>query len=248
MKTIIIDDEPKARKAITDILKYSGQELTVIAEAESVATGIQAILEHHPDLVLLDINMPDGSGFDLLKKLPDISFQLIFITAFEEFAIKAFEFSAIDYILKPIDPLKLINSIKKAAELVEKNHLSMKLNALFSNLNLQNKTTKKLVLHTDRKIHIIETKDIIRCESDGGYTTFFVINNKKIVVSKNLKNFEELLSGYDFFRPHQSHLINLNYIDFYQKRDGGYIVMKDTAKIPIAQRKKEQFLTILSRL
>ncbi len=248
MKTIIIDDEAKARKTITEILKYSDEGIEVVAEADGVETGFEAIMTHKPELVLLDINMPDGSGFDLLKKLPTIGFKLIFITAFEQFAIKAFEFSALDYILKPIDPVKLINSVKRAKNLVEKENLSLKLNALFSNISAQNQKAKKLILHTDKNIHIVDTKDIIRCESDAGYTKIFLVNNKKIVVSKNLKHFEELLTEFGFFRSHQSHLINNNYIDHFTKIDGGYIVMKDGEKIPLAQRKKEIFLKILSKL
>ena len=246
MRTIIIDDEPKARKTIIDILKFSGEKVEIVAEAENVKSGVEAILKHQPDLVLLDINMPDGSGFDLLKKLPDIRFKLIFITAFENFAIKAFDFSAIDYILKPIDPMKLISSVKRAQELVEKENLSLKLNALFSNIGLQNRKFQKLVLNTENKVHVVDTKDIVRGESDSGYTTFNMINGKSITVSRNLKQFEELLVDVDFLRPHQSHLVNLNYIDYYNKSSGGYIVMKDGAQIPISQRKKEQFLTILA--
>jgi len=245
MKTIIIDDEPKARKTIAEILKYSNQNIEIVAEADGINTGLEAIMKYKPELVLLDINMPNGTGFDLLKKLPDIRFKLIFITAFEQFAIKAFEFSALDYILKPIDPMKLINSVKKAAELVEKENLSLKLNALFSNLDMQDKKNQKIVLHTEKRIHIVETKNIVHCNSDGGYTTFYMIDNKKITVSKNLKFFEELLSDYDFFRPHQSWLINIDYIDYYNKQDGGYIVMKNKTEIPLSQRKKEQFLNII---
>ena len=248
MKTIIIDDEAKARKTITEILKYSDEDIKVVAEADGVETGFEAIMTHKPELVLLDINMPDGSGFDLLKKLPTIGFKLIFITAFEQFAIKAFEFSALDYILKPIDPMKLINAVKRASELVESENLSLKLNALFSNLNMQDKKNQKIILHTEKRIHIIETKNIVHCQSDGGYTTFYLIDNKKITVSKNLKTFEELLSNCNFFRTHQSYLINVDYIDYYNKHDGGYITMQNGIKIPVAQRKKEQFLSILEKI
>ncbi len=248
MKTIIIDDEAKARKTIMEILKYSDESIEIVAEADGVETGFEAIMTHKPELVLLDINMPDGSGFDLLKKLPTIGFKLIFITAFEQFAIKAFEFSALDYILKPIDPMKLINAVKRASELVESENLSLKLNALFSNLNMQDKKNQKIVLHTEKRIHIIETKNIVHCQSDGGYTTFYLIDNKKITVSKNLKTFEELLSTCNFFRAHQSYLINVDYIDYYNKHDGGYITMQNGIEIPVAQRKKEQFLSILEKI
>ena len=248
MKTIIIDDEAKARKTIMEILKYSDEGIEIVAEADGVETGFEAIMTHKPELVLLDINMPDGSGFDLLKKLPSIGFKLIFITAFEQFAIKAFEFSALDYILKPINPMKLINSVKRVSELVKSENLSLKLNALFSNLNMQDKRNQKIVLHTEKRIHIIETKNIVHCQSDGGYTTFYLIDNKKITVSRNLKTFEELLSNCNFFRTHQSYLINVDYIDYYNKHDGGYITMQNGIEIPVAQRKKEQFLSILEKI
>jgi len=151
----------------------------------------------------------------------------------------------LDYILKPIAPMKLINSVKKAAELMEKENLSLRLSALFSNLDMQDKKNQKIVLHTEKRIHIVETKNIVHCNSDAGYTTFYMIDNKKITVSKNLKYFEELLSDCDFFRPHQSWLINIDYIDYYNKHDGGYIVMKNKTEIPLSQRKKEQFLNII---
>lgn len=247
MKTIIIDDEAKARKTIKEILKYAGTDIEVVAEGESVQTGYKAVLKHQPDLVLLDIKMPDGTGFDLLKKLPDTNFKLIFITAFEQYAIRAFDFSALDYILKPIDPAKLIRAVQKAAKAIENENLTLKLQTLFSNLNA-GKKPQKLVLHTEKKIHVVETKNIIYCQSDGGYTTFNLIDNRKITVSKNLKTFDELLSGNSFFRPHQSYLVNLNYIEYYNKHDGGYITMKNGAKIPVSQRKKEQFLVILENI
>ena len=248
MKTIIIDDEIKARKSISEILKYTDADIEIVAEAGSVKAGYEMIAKHKPELVLLDIKMPDGSGFDLLKKLPETDFKLIFITAFEQYAIKAFEFSALDYILKPIDPVKLISSVQKAAQLVENENLSVKLKALFSNLNISNNTPKKLVLHTEKKIHVIETKNIVYCQSDGGYTTFHLIERKKIIVSKNLKTFEQLLSGNQFFRPHQSYLINLDFIEYYNKHSGGYITLKTGVQIPLSRRKKEQFLSILENL
>ncbi len=249
MKTIIIDDEAKARKTIKEILKYAGTDIEVVAEGDSVQTGYEAIMKHQPDLVLLDIKMPDGTGFDLLKKLPSIDFKLIFITAFEQFAIKAFEFSALDFILKPIDPVKLIKSVQKASQLVENENLSLKLKVLFSNLNVQDKSHRKLVLHTDDKVHVVETKNIVYCKSDGGYTIFHLIDNRKITVSKNLKIYDDLLANNCiFFRIHRTFLINLDYVDYYSKQDGGFVVMKTGDEIPVAQRKKEQFLTILENL
>ena len=248
MKIIIIDDEARARKSIADILKLCPQNVNLVAEAENVATGIKAISKYNPDLVLLDINMPDGTGFELLKKMDNVNFKIIFITAYEEFAIKAFEFSAIDYILKPVDPKKLFDAINKAYQLVEQENINLKLNALFANLENSASENKKLVLKTAEKIFIVNTNDIIRCESDGGYTQFYFLHGKKIMVSRNLKEFEDILDGYGFYRIHQSHLINIKYIDHYSKAEGGAVVMKDNSFLPVSRRKKESFLKLLEMI
>ena len=248
MKIIIIDDEARARKSIADMLKFCPQNISLIAEAENVEKGIKAISKHNPDIVLLDINMPDGSGFDLLKKLNKLNFKIIFITAYEEYAIQAFEFSAIDYILKPVDPEKLFDAINKAHKLVEQENLSLKLNALFANLENSASKNKKLVLKTTESIYIVNTNDIIRCESDAGYTNFYLLNGKKILVSRNLKEFEDMLEDFGFYRIHQSNLINLKYIDHYSKIDGGMVIMKDNSSLPVSRRKKESFLKLLDMI
>ncbi len=245
MKIIIIDDEVRARKSIADMLKFCPQNISLVAEAENVATGIKAISKYNPDIVLLDINMPDGSGFDLLIKLDKLNFKIIFITAYEEYAVQAFEFSAIDYILKPVDPKKLFNAIDKAHKLVEQENTSLKLNALFANLENSASENKKLVLKTAESIYIVNTNDIIRCESDAGYTNFYLLNGKKILVSRNLKEYEDMLDGFGFYRIHQSNLINLKYIDHYNKIEGGSVVMKDNSCLPVSRRKKESFLKLL---
>jgi len=248
MKVIIIDDEDRARKSVLDILRISNLDVDVIAEANSVKTGIEAIRVHKPDLVLLDIDMPDGTGFDLLRQIETIPFKIIFITAYEEYAVKAFEFSAIDYLLKPLDPLKVNEAINKAHQAVEQENISLKLNALFANLEDAASGNKKLILKTAENIYVINTHDIVRCESDGGYTQFFLLDGKKVLVSRNLKDYEDMLNGFGFFRIHQSHLINLKYIDHYSKLDGGAIIMKDNTALPVARRKKEDFMKLLEMI
>lgn len=248
MEIVIIDDEARARKSIADILKYHSLNIEVVAEADGVKTGIEAIKKHKPDLVLLDIDMPDGTGFDLLKAMDYIDFKIIFITAYQEFAVKAFEFSAIDYILKPADPKKLLDAISKAQQLVEQENINLRLNALFANLDNVNPNSKKLVLKTTEKIYLISTADIIRCEADMGYTQFYMADGKNILVSKTLKDFEALLDGLGFFRIHQSHMINLKFIDYYDKTDGGSIKMKDRSMLPLSRRKKESFLKLIEMM
>ncbi len=248
MKIVIIDDEARARSSFANIIKLSQHNIEVVAEADCVKTGIEAIKKHKPHLILLDIDMPDGTGFDLLKAMDYINFKVIFITAYEEFAVKAFEFSAIDYILKPANPKKLLDAIDRAQQLVEQENISLRLNALFANLDNVNPENKKLVLKTAEKIYLVSTSDIIRCEADTGYTQFFMADGKNILISRTIKDFEVLLDGLGFFRIHQSHLINLKFIDYFDKTEGGSVRMKDKSMLPLARRKKEGFLKLIEMM
>lgn len=248
MKIIIVEDESRTRKSIAKMVELLPVEATLVAEADSVQSGLKAIRQYSPDVVLLDINMSDGTGFDLLKKLNSDIPKVIFITAYEEYAVQAFEFSAIDYLLKPVDPAKLSEAFRKARLMVDSENLSLRLNALFANLDDTTSDSKKLVLKTAENIYLITTSDIIRCESDGGYTRFFTVDGRKIMVSRNMKDYEEMLDGFGFYRIHQSHLINLRFIDHYSKTDGGAVVMKDNTVLPLARRKKESFLNLLEML
>ena len=245
---MIIDDEQSARENIRSIIELSCKEKIDFLEAGNVKDGAGKIDEEHPDIVLLDINLPDGTGFDLLKKIRYTGFKLIFITAYEEFALRAFDFSAIDYIMKPVNPEKLVQAVQRASEMVETENLNLKLKALFANLNTQSDLHKKIVLKTADNIFIVDTKEVIRCESDESYTKFFLADQKHIIVSKNLIEYDNMLQDFGFFRTHRSHLINLSYIDHFSKKDGGYVVMKDGAEIPISRRNKEDFLKILDVL
>ncbi len=245
MKIIIIDDEPKARETVRDILTLGNVDFELLSEADNVQSGVKAIRQSHPDLVLLDINLPDGNGFDVLKQVNNVSFKVIFITAFEDYAIKAFEFSAIDYLLKPIDPAKLLVAVKRAGEMVSQEDIALKLNVLFANLQQKKENRKKLVLHTDQKLYVVNTDEIIYCQAEGAYTRFHLAGGK-ILVSKHLKHYENLLNGFAFFRCHQSYLLNINYIDYYDKREGGFVVMKNKAQLPIAQRKRDAFYKLMN--
>lgn len=245
---LIIDDEANARNAVKNMLAFYCKDVKVVAEAEDVKSGLDAISLHNPNLVFLDMKMPDGTGFDLLNELKSIPFKIIFITAHDQFAIQAFKFSAIDYLLKPINPEEFVEAINKAKELTEKEEYKIKLDTFLSYLKPNSNDNKKIVLKTAESIHLVNIEDIIRCESDRCYTEFFLENGKKILVSKVLKEFDDMLSPHGFIRPHQSHLINLNYIESYQKEDGGYILMKDRAAIPVSVRKKESVLKLFENL
>lgn len=248
LRAIVVDDIETIRKKNIAVIKAHCPNIAIIGEADSVQSGVVLIRQIVPDIVFLDVEMPDGTGFDLLQKLKPIQFKVIFITGHEDFAIRAFRFSAIDYLLKPLDPQELIESVRKAEESLNKEVIELKLNTLFSNLE-RPKNLQKLILKTADKIYSVNIQDIMHCESDKNYTTFYFVNAPKLVVSTTLKEYETMLKPFDFFRAHQSHLINLLYFDHFIKSDGGNtIVMKNKNKIPLAIRKKEEFLALIDKL
>jgi len=248
IKTIIVDDEKKARETIANILKLYCKNALVAGEADSVSKAIELIEEVKPQLVLLDIDMPGGNGFELLKRYKTPDFKIIFITAYEEFAVKAFKFSALDYILKPINPDELVDAINKAEETLDKEQMTLKLESFLANIDNITREVKKIVLKTAESIHVINVPDIVRCEADRNYTVFYISDGRKILVSNTLKEYEEMLSSYRFFRAHQSHLVNINYIERFEKKDGGFLVMKDKSKVPVSVRKKETLFMMLDKI
>ena len=248
LRAVVIDDIEAIRKKNIAVIKSNCPNISIIGQADSVETGIKLIKQLSPDIVFLDIEMPDGSGFDLLQSLNPITFKVIFITGYEDFAIKAFRFSAIDYLLKPLDANELIEAVKRAEESLSKEIFDVKLNNLFSNLE-RPKNLQKLILKTAEKIYSVNIQDIVNCESEKNYTTFHFINAPKIVVSTNLKEYDNLLTPFNFFRTHQSHLINMAYFDHFIKSNGGNtIVMTNKSTIPLSVRKKEEFLALLDLL
>lgn len=243
MKILIIDDEKRTREMIAKMIDSFDLGVTCFPVGENVQSGIQAIQDIQPDLVLLDIQMPDGTGFELLNSIDVRNFDVIFVTAFEEYALKAIKFSALDYVLKPIDSDELHAAIKKAVEAFGGKVDNQQMDAL--NHNIQNANKKRLVLKTHESVHVIDLEDIIRCEADRNYTSFFLKDKRKVLVSKTLKEYETLLPGSIFFRVQQSHLVNLNYVDRFDKKDGGSVVMKDGAEVPLSPAKKEAFFKVL---
>ncbi len=245
-KAIIIDDENRTRDLIAKMINSFGLDIEAISAADSVESGIKAIEEHKPDLVFLDIQMPDGTGFDLLKSIEKKNFDVIFITAHEEFAIKAIKFSALDYILKPVDPTELKAAVERALVSMNTTREDSQYDALQNNMQAQQK--RRLVLKTQESVHVVDLEQIIRCEADRNYTSFFLTGGKKILVSKTLKEYETLLTGYNFLRVQQSHLVNLDYVDRYDKGNGGSVVMKDGSEVPLSPAKREIFFKILENL
>jgi len=245
-KVLIIDDENPTREFIRKMLESFDLNLEIYTEGENVQSGIEAIERIKPDIVLLDIQMPDGNGFDVLKSVAHKQFEIIFITAFQEFAVQAIKFSALDYILKPIDAEELRSAVTNALQLLSHKKDEHQLQALQH--NIQPHLKRKLVLKTQESIFVVEIDDIVHCEADKNYTFFYLNDGKKILVSKTLKDYDTLLAGLQFFRVHQSHLINLNCVERYDKHDGGSVILKDGTAIPLSPAKKEQFFKSLDQL
>lgn len=248
MKVLIIDNEKNIRQAVIEMIGNFCTGIDELYEAESVALGLQKISEINPDVVLLDVELDDGTGMDLLAHLNQINFHLIFITAHNKYAIDAFRFSATDFLLKPISPDELINAFDKVKLQIKNKYLSEQLQVLQQSLNKITSKEKKIVLKDSNSIYFVNVSDIIRCESDGQYTEFYFEDSKKIVISKSLKEYEELLEPYGFIRPHHSHLINTNKILRFDKVNGGSLIMETLEEIPLSHRKKTQILQLLDNL
>ncbi len=243
IRVIMIDDEYQSRKTLRTFLQDYCPHVEIIGEADGVLSGYKLLQTETPDAIFLDIHMNDGTGFDLLNKFPNPSFQVIFTTAFDEFAIKAFQYNAIDYLLKPLDVDELLRATKKINPLEKIPGLNGRLNNLLE--TTETGRFDKIAISSNDGLHFLELINIVRLESETNYTTFYLINGKRIVVAKTLKSFENLLEGEGFFRPHQSHIINLKYITKILKEDGGYLLMRDDCKVPISRSKKEQFMKLV---
>jgi two-component system, LytTR family, response regulator len=246
---VLIDDDINLRNGIRELLAYYAPDITIVGEAEDVASGVTVMDKLKPQVVFLDIQLNDGTGFDVLEKLATkngkTTSHIVFITAHEEYAIKAFRFSALDFLLKPVDIDELELVIQKIRTTLDKKYNFEHIDLLLENIRKKVDNFKRIALTTIEGIHVYEVCDIIRCEGEDNYTTFYIKNNKPIVISKTLKEYEEMLSEYGFERIHQSHLINLSYLKSYVKKDGGYVIMADNTQLPISQRKKERLQELI---
>ena len=245
--TIIIDDESDAVDFISSIIEEYCPDLQVSGQAYNVKEGVKLINEVKPELVFLDVEMPNGTGFDLLTHFPEKNFDVIFITAFNHYAIKAIKFSAVDYILKPININEFIEAVNRVTDKRSNNTFidNENIEALLENIRSLHPT--RLVIPTSDGREYLNPNDIIRIEADRSYSWFFIINRHKILVSKHLKEFQDLLNDRNFFRPHNSHLINLDFVKKYVRHDGGYIEMTDGAQVPVSRNRKDLFLAHMAR-
>jgi two-component system, LytTR family, response regulator len=245
--TVIIDDEPDAVEFIASIIGEYCPGLEVCGKAHNVKEGVSLINEIKPELVFLDVEMPNGTGFDLLTHFPQKDFDVVFITAFNHYAIKAIKFSAVDYILKPININEFIEAVNRVVQKRSSNIMTGNENfeALLENLRTSHPT--RLVIPTSDGREYLNPNNIIRIEADRSYSWFFISDKRKILVSKHLKEFQDLLNDRNFFRPHNSHLINLDFVKKYVRHDGGYIEMTDGSQIPVSRNRKDLFLAHMSR-
>jgi two-component system, LytTR family, response regulator len=248
IKTVIIDDEKRSRDTLNGLINKFCPEIDVIGFADNYESSLVLIRTQKPQLVFLDIQLNDGNGFQILEQLRPVNFEVIFTTAYDQYAIKAIRYSALDYLLKPVIPDELIDSVKKAQKKINSGQTNESVHALLENLNSVNNESNKIVLSTSEGMFVFKIDDIIRCESDDYYTRFFFSNRRPLLISKTLKQNEELLGNQQFIRPHKSHLININYISQYVKTDGGYILLTDGTKIPVARRKREMISEFLVKL
>lgn len=248
IKAIIIDDDAAMQAVNSRLLSEYFPEIKLAGTANSIQSGIEIINAENPDLVLLDIELSDGTGFQLLQKLQPYNFKVVFITGFDSFGIKAIKYSALDYLLKPVNETEFQLAIQRAIKLIEKNESVLpQLEVLLDSFK-QEMHSKKIVLRTAEAMHIIDIPDICFCKSDNSYTTFYFENDDPIIVSKSLKEFESLLADFGFFRPHQSYLVNLNHIKKVDKSDGGFIIMKNKKEIPVSMRQMKNLVGLLEAL
>lgn len=247
IRTIIIDDEPNAIDVLEMQLAQFCTDIHVLAKCDSGMKGIEAIRKHHPDLIFLDIEMPHKSGFDVLTETKDIPYNVIFTTAYDQFAIKAFKYAAMDYLLKPIDIAELQDAVERAKN--KSGHLEgleKKINRLME--QFKPGSSSRIVLPIGDTLHVLGPDDILHCEGDSNYTCIHLSNGKKITTAKTLKEVEATLQGLGFYRIHQSHLVNLKYIQRVFRGEGSFVEMVDGTHLNISRQKKESFLEVFRRL
>lgn len=246
LTAILVDDIPAALEMLAQDITNNHQEIKIIGTAKSVVEASKLLRKQQPDILFLDIMLGDGTGFDVLEIHPDLSSKIIFVTASDEYAIKAFKFAAIDYVLKPYSNDDLSNAIEKAKGQIQPD--KEQLSVLQESIAQPNTRPKKISLHTSDKIVVVELDHIVRCKADNNYTEFYMSDGQKILVGKTLKYFADMLKDFQFLRVHQSHLVNLQYVKEYIKSDGGYLLLDNKITVPVSVRKRNEVTEALKLL
>lgn len=248
LKLLIVDDEKNVREAIAHMVCNFMTGYELVGACADTSSAVKLINNFHPDIVLLDIELGNDNAFSLFEYFPNPEFKVIFITGYQQYAVKAFRFSAVDYLLKPVDPDLLEIALNKAKDIIHNERLTFKIDVLLQNLSGSDKKSKRIVLKTADKIHIVNLEDVMYCEANRGYTTFNLADKSNIVVSNTLGEYEELFNEFGFIRIHQSYLLNLSYLKRYDKSDGGSVILKDNTRVPVATRKKELLFEAISKM
>lgn len=240
MKTVLVDDEKNNIDNLVQLLQTCCPAVEVCAVSQNADQGKQAIIQHQPDLVFLDIQMPGKNGFDLLRSLPQYDFDVIFVTAYDQYGIQAIKFAAVDYLLKPVDTDELQAAVNRVLERKRRTKENQQLENLVALLHKQhNREEHRIALTTLRETRFVHTRDIVCCESSNNYTTFCLTNGEKLLVSKPIHEYEDILADYSFIRCHQSHLVNKKHIKSWVKDDGGYLLLENGMQVPVSRNKKE---------
>lgn len=246
LKAILIDDVEHVRHSLAGDIAVYCPDVVIIGEASSVATAVPLITRMKPDLVFLDIQLGDGTGFDVLERMGKRDFKVVFTTGLDTFGIKAIKFGALDYLLKPVDPDDLVAAVEKAKDSLAAVSVGDRVEVALETLRHSSRdSTQRIALSTADRVYIVALREIIRCESQRNYTVFHLTGSRQILVTRTLKEFDEMLDGLGFFRAHHSHLVNVAHIREYVKLDGGYVVMDDGSEVTVAVRKKEALLHML---
>lgn len=247
MNAIIVEDELRSREFLKNLVEEFCPQVKILAMASSVDEAVEMIERLKPGLVFLDIEMHTGTGFDVLQKLKERNFHVIFTTAYDHYAIRAIKFSAVDYLLKPIDVEELQDAVKKVTEKIADNSSRQTLDILLQNLKQTATEDFSITLSTNEGLEFLPLKNIIRLEASGPYTHFFIKDNRKVIISRHMKEYEMLLADHYFFRVHNSHMINMKEVNRMVRTDGGYAIMSDGSEIAISSKKKEEFMQLLGK-
>lgn len=244
MKVLIVENEIVIRNGLRTIISHYCPNITEIFEANGVVDGFQSILSNRPNILITDVELNDGTGIELLTLISDLNFPVIFITAYNKYAVDAFKFSAVDFLLKPIEPSELVKAINKALETINIKNTIAQLTILKESFQ-NNQISKKIVLKESDNIHFVQINEIIFCKADGNYTHFELLNGDKIMVSKPIGEYEAMLDTYDFVKAHHSFLVNLKHVRTFNKSDGGVLIMINGTQVPVSLRKKERIMQLL---
>jgi two-component system LytT family response regulator len=242
IRALLVDDEVDSIFLLRKLLEIHCPDAEVVGQAEGVESAIPIIRRESPDLVLLDVSMPDGSAFDLLNSVGKLNFQVIFISAYDRHAVEAFKYSAVDYLMKPVDGVQLRNAVERAAKLSSTRGIEEQLKVLLGNISMMQFSQQKIAVPTINGLMYVYLKDIMRMESQHGSTTVMLANGDQVATTRSILEYEDMLPGFMFFRVHNYQIVNLNWVRSYEKGRGGHVVMEDGSHIEVAIRRREDFL------